>query len=343
LALALARELGVKDRDQLQALEAAALLHDTGKLAIPEHILNKPAKLTKGEFEKMKEHASVGAEILSSINFPYPVVPIVRHHHESWDGTGYPDGLKGIDIPVGARILAVVDCFDALTSDRPYRPRMTNRDAVAILVQRRASMYDPLIVDTFVTHLTKLTAQIASEPEIVVPSRRLLFTTQPATLPISQTPSGQMDNLLDAAIRQTGATVAAVFAADRDRDCLVTLTIRGRNGAIEHPIEIPIGYGMSGWVVANGMAIINADGSLDFRGQPPMQGLVRSICVPIFVREQVVGVISMYTDDPRGFNDDDRILLEALTARLQTSDRGDSFDDMLRATQTRPESRRTVH
>src|SRR4029450_2618898 len=120
-ALGLARELGVRDQSQLQALEAAALLHDTGKLVVPEHILNKPGKLTRGEFEKMKAHASVGAEILSSINFPYPVVPIVRHHHENWDGTGYPDGFRGTDIPIGARILAVVDCFDALTSDRPYR------------------------------------------------------------------------------------------------------------------------------------------------------------------------------------------------------------------------------
>ena len=108
----------------MKALEAAALLHDMGKLAIPEYILNKPGRLTEGEFEKMKLHASVGADILSAIEFPYPVVPIVRHHHEEWDGTGYPDGLKGTEIPIGARILSVVDCFDALTSHRPYRARL---------------------------------------------------------------------------------------------------------------------------------------------------------------------------------------------------------------------------
>jgi putative nucleotidyltransferase with HDIG domain len=341
LALALARELGVKDLDQLQALEAAALLHDTGKLAIPEHILNKPSKLTRGEFEKMKEHAGVGADILSSINFPYPVVPIVRHHHENWDGTGYPDGLKRTDIPVGARILAVVDCFDALTSDRPYRPRMTDKDAIAILVQRRAAMYDPLIVDTFVAQLPKLAAQITRDAEpAVVPPRRLLLPPQPSSLPIS---SEQIDGILDDAIRKTGATVAAIFAADRDRDCLVTLALRGRSGAIDHGLTIPIGYGMSGWVVANGMPILNAEASLDFRGHPPLDGLVRSICVPIFIGNQVAGVISMYTDDPRGFNDDDRSLLEELSARLQTGDNADSFDVMLRATQSRIENRRTIH
>ena len=119
-------------------------------LAVPEYILNKPGPLTTAEFEKMKLHASVGADILSAIDFPYPVVPIVRHHHESWDGTGYPDKLLGAAIPIGARILSVVDCFDALTSDRPYRPRLSDSEALEILVERRGRMYDPLVVDTFV-------------------------------------------------------------------------------------------------------------------------------------------------------------------------------------------------
>ena len=142
--------LGITDALTLQAIEAAALLHDTGKIAVPEHILNKPGKLTPAEFEKMKLHAPIGAEILSAIEFPYPVVPIVRHHHENWDGTGYPDRIAGEAIPIGARILSVVDCFDALTSDRPYRRRMSNADALAILIERRGTMYDPAIVDTFV-------------------------------------------------------------------------------------------------------------------------------------------------------------------------------------------------
>ena len=104
-ATELANRLGVKEERQLKAIEAAALLHDMGKLAIPEHILNKPGKLTDGEFDKMKRHADIGADLLSSIRFPYPVVPIVRHHHENWDGTGYPNGISGTDIPLGARIL----------------------------------------------------------------------------------------------------------------------------------------------------------------------------------------------------------------------------------------------
>ena len=142
-ATQLAQRLGVTDEQQLRAIEAAALLHDMGKLAIPEYILNKPGKLTAAEFEKMKRHADIGADLLSSISFPYPVVPIVRHHHENWNGNGYPSGLSGHDIPLGARILSVVDCFDALTSDRPYRPRLSDEDSFAILRERSGQMYDP--------------------------------------------------------------------------------------------------------------------------------------------------------------------------------------------------------
>src|SRR5262245_3786940 len=149
-AVGLAKRVGIVDESLIRAIEAASLLHDTGKLAVPEYILNKPGRLTPAEFEKMKLHASVGADILSAIDFPYPVVPIVRHHHETWDGSGYPDGLRGTDIPIGARILSIVDCFDALTSDRPYRPRLSHAAALEILVQRRGNMYDPLIVDTFI-------------------------------------------------------------------------------------------------------------------------------------------------------------------------------------------------
>src|SRR6266850_849146 len=149
-AVQLAKRLGVADEKQLKAIEAAALLHDMGKLAIPEHILNKPGNLSSAEFEKMKRHAAIGADLLSSVKFPYPVVPIVRHHHEQWNGRGYPAGIAGTDIPLGARILSVVDCFDALTSDRPYRPRLTIEEAFAIILQGRGSQYDPLVVDTFV-------------------------------------------------------------------------------------------------------------------------------------------------------------------------------------------------
>jgi len=131
---------------ELEALRAAALLHDIGKLAVPEHIISKPGRLTHEEFEKMKIHPIVGAEILERVQFPYPVVPIVRSHHEKWDGTGYPDGLKGEEIPIGARILSVVDCLDALATDRSYRAALPLDEAMERVVQMSGKSYDPTVV-----------------------------------------------------------------------------------------------------------------------------------------------------------------------------------------------------
>ncbi|HKG22723.1 MAG TPA: HD-GYP domain-containing protein, partial [Blastocatellia bacterium] len=121
LAEGLGRAVGYPE-EQMEGLKAGALLHDIGKLAVPEHILNKRGKLSAAEYAKIMVHPVVGADILSNVEFPYEVVPIVRHHHEKYDGTGYPSGLRGEEIPLGARILTVVDCYDALTTSRPYRP-----------------------------------------------------------------------------------------------------------------------------------------------------------------------------------------------------------------------------
>jgi diguanylate cyclase (GGDEF)-like protein/putative nucleotidyltransferase with HDIG domain len=137
---------------EMQALQTASFLHDIGKLAVPEHIINKPGKLTPEEFEKMKIHPVVGADILERVRFPYPVVPIVRSHHEWWNGTGYPDGLKGEDIPIGARILSAVDSFDALTSDRPYRKGLPLREALDIVKSMSGRQFDPAVVDVLEKH-----------------------------------------------------------------------------------------------------------------------------------------------------------------------------------------------
>ncbi len=131
---------------EMQALNAAAVLHDVGKLAVPEYIISKPGKLTPEEFEKMKVHPVVGAEILERVNFPYPVVPIVHSHHEKYDGTGYPEGLVGDQIPIGARILSAVDCLDALASDRQYRQALSLDDAMAIIAREAGKAFDPKIV-----------------------------------------------------------------------------------------------------------------------------------------------------------------------------------------------------
>jgi len=145
-AIEVAKELGVKG-PELEALHAAALLHDIGKLAVPEHIISKPGRLTPEEFEKMKIHTIVGAEILERVRFPYPVVPIVRAHHEKWDGSGYPFGLKGEEIPVGARILSAVDYLDALASDRQYRRAMPLDEVMQKLAAEAGKAFDPRVVE----------------------------------------------------------------------------------------------------------------------------------------------------------------------------------------------------
>lgn len=330
-ALALATELGLSDPSQMKAIEAAALLHDMGKLVVPEHILNKPGRLTPGEFEKMKLHASVGADILSSVRFPYPVVPIVRYHHENWDGSGYPTGLRGVEIPIGARILAVVDCFDALTSDRPYRRRLADDEAVSILLQRRGTMYDPLVVDTFLQVKDKLALTIAkmreTPMETLVAAPRMVpdvasFPSQSrialAALEDSKVRESA-ESVLASIAQATGAVVCVLFLKDPDTDAIVSIGVHARSGRTDQVIAMSLGSGISGWVAANGKAIVNGDANLDIPSELLRFRASRCLAVPIHVKGDTIGVISAYVDDPRGFSERDVVLLEGIARTLESS------------------------
>src|SRR4051812_37886069 len=292
-AMGLARELGVSDAETLQAIEAAALLHDTGKIAIPEHILNKPGKLTAAEYEKMKLHAPIGAEILSAIDFPYPVVPIVRHHHESWDGTGYPDGIAGTSIPIGARILSVVDCFDALTSDRPYRKRMTDEAALAILRDRRGTMYDPLVVDVFAAHYRRI---MPAEEAVAHPAARAVGGARDAApVPAPEAAEGALPAAGEAgpinevltisslaravsghaSISDVGAlawmtlrnvvpaTAMALFVEDQRQDLMTVAYAAGAHAPMLRQVKKARGGGIAGWAAVNRRGVLNSDAALD--------------------------------------------------------------------------------
>jgi putative nucleotidyltransferase with HDIG domain len=286
-AVELAKRLGVNNDRQLKAIEAAALLHDMGKLAIPEHILNKPGKLTTAEFETMKRHAAIGADLLSSIRFPYPVVPIVRHHHENWNGKGYPTGISGTDIPLGARILAVVDCFDALNSDRPYRPRLDPDDAFAILKDRRGTMYDPLVVDTFIEAYPEIAelAQAAGQQarSLIEPSETA--SGAPTIGPLEEIRASASDNTalslarqgvleakstidamntLSQCVRQlTPSTVCTYFQYMPAADELVCVYASSEDNRALIGLTIRPGEKVTGWVAANRKAISNSDAMLD--------------------------------------------------------------------------------
>lgn len=331
-ALALAAELGVNDPGQMKAIEAAALLHDMGKLVVPEHILNKPGRLTPGEFEKMKRHASVGADILSSVRFPYPVVPIVRYHHENWDGTGYPSGMRGVAIPIGARILAVVDCFDALTSDRPYRRRLSDDEAVAILAQRRGTMYDPMVVDMFLQVKDRLAVGIAkmseTPMETLVSASRLppdvaSFPTQSriARAALDDSRVREMVNrVLASVIQATGAATSVLFVKDPDTDAIVSIGVHAKGGrSSDRVIAMSLGSGISGWVAANGKAVVNGDANLDLPAELMKVRVSRCLAVPVHIKGDTVGVISAYIDDPRGFSERDVTLLEGMARSIEAS------------------------
>jgi diguanylate cyclase (GGDEF)-like protein/putative nucleotidyltransferase with HDIG domain len=163
-AMELAKDLHLSE-DETEALRAASVLHDIGKLAVPEHIVSKPGKLTPEEFEKMKIHPIIGAEILEQVEFPYPVVPIVRAHHEKWDGSGYPNGLRGEEIPIGARILSAVDCLDALASDRQYRRALPLDEAMARVTADAGKAFDPRVVEILGRRYVELEKLAHAQPE----------------------------------------------------------------------------------------------------------------------------------------------------------------------------------
>jgi putative nucleotidyltransferase with HDIG domain len=345
-AVALARALEITDEPTLKAIEAAALLHDTGKLAVPEHILNKPGKLNEAEFEKMKEHVDVGADILSLVEFPFPVVPIVRCHHENWDGTGYPRGVAGADIPVGARILSVVDCYDALTSDRPYRPAMSDDAALAILRERRGRMYDPQVVDTFIEiHLDVAVSDgNGHERHQVLQqiSRSRHSSTPPPAPPVRASAASPVsDDVLAfvslARLASGDVTLGDVLALSskliHDIMPAVTgawyihdtrsnrLTVTEAFGPAVHVLgDMALGVGerLTGWVAANRQLVVNSDAALDLgeRAASIKPPLLSCMSVPLMSGDSLLGVLTLYAAERNAFTDDQGRLVQMIVPHI---------------------------
>ena len=341
-AIGLARALGVTDENTIKAIHAAALLHDTGKLAVPEHILNKPGKLTSLEFEQMKLHVDVGADILSAIEFPYPVVPIVRAHHENWDGSGYPRGVKGEDIPIGARILSVVDCYDALTSDRPYRPALSDAEAMKIVLERRGTMYDPDVVDTFTRVYKEIAAEVmepAPHQEALSKIGRAVAKPQVPPPPVAgiEIRSDAPDDLLaivslarvlggegtfgDAAALATAPlsriltdTTCAFYIHDAASGHLMARYVTGEHAAALRGMSMPLGERLSGWVAACRQTITNSDSALDLYDRGVKLG--SAISTPLVDGDRMLGVFTAYAAPQRAFTDDQSRLIEMMAPHL---------------------------
>ncbi|HEX6718200.1 MAG TPA: diguanylate cyclase [Pyrinomonadaceae bacterium] len=298
--------LSVSEKE-LQALHAGALLHDIGKLAVPEYILNKPGKLTEAEFAKMKIHPTVGGDILKRVNFPYPVEDIVRYHHEKWDGSGYPKGLKGEAIPLIARIISVVDFYDATRCDRPYRKGMKREESLALLRSMVGSAFDPKVVETFIQHVEEfdcsidsqdIQEQVASTPDVdnqtatkpdaglapdilgvaeefspfrsITEAQREVF----ALHEIAQT-IGSSLNLSDTVTLVANKLRAIVpfdtcviYLVDDPSGKAIAAHVVGEDVEVFKRRRINIGDGITGWVIANSRSMCNASPDLDLVGIP---------------------------------------------------------------------------
>jgi diguanylate cyclase (GGDEF)-like protein/putative nucleotidyltransferase with HDIG domain len=297
-----AKELGL-DGPELEALNAASILHDIGKLAVPEHIISKPGRLTPEEFEKMKIHTLVGAEILERVRFPYPVVPIVRAHHEKWDGSGYPMGLKGAEIPIGARILTAVDYLDALASDRQYRRALPLKEVMQKLVAESGKSFDPKVVEVLQKRYVQLeriaqakAAEEANDPlSTAIKIERGLEPAAGFENATVQDSPGRETTFLSsiAAARQE---VQALFELSQDLGASLALGetlsvfsvklkpmvpydaiaiyikrdnelmpeyVNGDNYRLFSSLRIPVGQGLSGWVAQNRKPIVNGNPSVE--------------------------------------------------------------------------------
>jgi putative nucleotidyltransferase with HDIG domain len=332
-AVGLARALGIDDDDTIKAVEAAALLHDTGKLGVPEHILNKPGGLTPAEFEQMKKHVDIGADILSLVDFPYPVVPIVRCHHENWDGSGYPRGVAGEDIPIGARVLSVVDCFDALTSDRPYRRALTDQAALDILIERRGRMYDPRVVDMFIavyrsidvstTQHAEQVMQVLSQSKKETPSSSAVRTrpepadAQPsahadddvlafvslARLASGAGTLGDMLSLSTKLVKDLAPGVSgAWYVLTDDGAELTAKEAFGPCAAALYGRSMRLGERLTGWVGASRQLIRNSDAALDLGSELP--ALKSCLSVPLLAGGTLAGVLTLYAQERNAFTED---------------------------------------
>jgi len=299
-AVEVGKQLGLSGHE-LEALKAAALLHDIGKLAVPEHIISKPGRLTQEEFEKMKIHPVVGAEILERVSFPYPVAPIVRAHHEKWDGSGYPYGLRGEEIPIGARILSAVDCLDALASHRQYRRALGLEEAMEEVAALAGKSFDPkvvLVLKEQYVGLERLAQAIPETNARLSTDVKIEKGLEPDAGYQGAAPQAAASNEYDflcsiAAARQevqllfelvqdlgnslsldeTLSVVAARLKKIVPYDAiaiyvrldrkLIPQYVNGEDFRLFSSLEIPVGGGLSGWVAENRKPILNGNPSVE--------------------------------------------------------------------------------
>lgn len=336
---------------EIEALRAGALLHDVGKLAVPDHILNKPGKLTPSEFEKMKIHTVVGAQLLARIGVPYPVVPIVRYHHERWDGKGYPEGLCRDEIPLGARILSVVDCFDTSQEDRPYRRGLTRDEACQMLKDGSGRQFDPQVVEAFLKYLPEFERQIAAagvrieEQDVKDAKREKALTVQSHALPSQLTEQKDFLEHIKAAHHEVYSLyeIARTFSTSLDLEDTISIFINklrhtipfdtcaiylyddetqsaqlaqavGKYAEAFDGRQVHPGEGITGWVLANRQPFCNADVRLEIEALNLEAHAFRAVAIaPLMKNKLLLGAIALYSAETDRYSDDHLRLLETIS------------------------------
>jgi diguanylate cyclase (GGDEF)-like protein/putative nucleotidyltransferase with HDIG domain len=341
-AVGLGEILGLS-ADELKALNAGALLHDIGKLAVPDHILNKPGRLTPAELEKTKIHASVGASILEKVDFSYPVIPTVKYHHECWDGSGYPEGLKGQGIPLTARILSVADSYDTLRGARPYRAAISREDARKFLISGAGTQFDPKVVDVFLRNLKKFEAAIEAEKlSYAVDGENIEDSPVHGTEPDSKSYVEQIKRanrevftLYELArIFSSSLNLKDTFALFAEKigglvpydTCVIYLTdetgneakavyAEGKNApALLHRTVKP-GEGATGYVLKKRQPVCNVNPGLDFSFSRLefVQEYSAMASLPLIADDKLLGAVSLYSCALENYEDEHLRLLETVS------------------------------
>ena len=344
-AARMAKAVGLST-SEIQCVKTAALLHDIGKLAVPEHILSKPGPLTQEEFQKIRIHPEVGAEIIAAVPFPYPVAPIILSHHERWDGKGYPQGLKGEQIPIGARILTIVDYFDAITTERPYHKALPQESAVGLLRHESGLALDPTLVRVFIELLPSLVAEDDAQSEALEAMNARALEGQPAPAEGVASAAASKNAFENIALAHreiyalyeiaqsmgTSLGVADTMALISSKliniipwsgsalflmngtDSLKCRFASGVDASQLLNATVKIGEGLSGWVAKNRRTLVNADPRVTFElvGLPEPR-LQSALVCPLYVNDTTfIGCLALYHLDANRYTDDHRRLLERI-------------------------------
>lgn len=338
--------------DELQALNTAAILHDIGKLAVPDHILNKPGRLTPAEMEKTKIHSTVGASILERVNFAYPVVPTVKYHHEAWDGSGYPEGLRGEEIPLTARILSVADAFDTLRGARPYRPAISRDDARRFIKNGAGTQFDQNVVDVFLRNLQKFEAEVDAQrlsytldEKNIIAAMPVIFDRESDQSYVEQikranrevytlyelarvfSSSLNLEETLSLFVQKIGELVpfdtCIVYLMDDSQEYATAAYVQGENKFALEDKRVKMGEGATGYVLKKRQAVYNINPSLDFSLKQPKlsRNYSAMISLPLIGDQKMLGAVSLYSQDLRNYEEEHMRLLETV-ARIASDAMG---------------------